>query len=168
MSLPGEQFSFSSPWAKASRWVIRSGTHLLGKSGRLNHRVEKEKRGRRWISAVVTTESDKAPAYSAPPAWRHCRVTVIVFNRHASLACRHALAPFPDSGGWACCDFASWNRIATHYCTLWHPNSILSAGQRGASERPRGNVSISLHAGENPSLKVQKSADCIAVIVILI
>lgn len=42
MCLPGEQFSFFSPWAKASRWVTHPWTHLLGKSGRLNHRLKKK------------------------------------------------------------------------------------------------------------------------------
>lgn len=41
MCLPGEQFSFFSPWAQASRWVTHPWTHLLGKRGRLNHRLKK-------------------------------------------------------------------------------------------------------------------------------
>lgn len=40
--LPGEQFWFFSPWAKASRWVTHLWTHLLANSGRLNHWLKKK------------------------------------------------------------------------------------------------------------------------------
>lgn len=57
------------------------------------------------------------------------------FSYKLELISMQTCTHISKSLGWACCDFASWNWIATHNCTSWHPNSILSAGQLTQPQR---------------------------------